>query len=219
LVEFFNLIEFFGVAALFGWLTYAGFMHEEEIPLGRNKAEAKRNRFTINNLFIIAFVLLAISYVTDYLLHHLTISQGMTITVSRDGMVLSTFFTFVAGVFVLALPIWYVQDLLRKGTTLSDIHPAPTNYTLRHCLFAVICSGFIWSLGQPSHIIYYTLLAAGSLPYIGAILGIAYWRKKRKKSEERKRKRLLLLSTVLYVLPFLVLAIAVAVFYSYPTIP
>jgi hypothetical protein len=109
LVEAFNLIEFFGVAALFGWLTFTVASDEVVERLGTNKAELIGKLNTIGDYFIISFVLYGIAALADYLFFHYTVF-GPNLTYFFAGL---TFVAFAFGTLVLAWPAIYVWRLQR----------------------------------------------------------------------------------------------------------
>jgi hypothetical protein len=140
LVEAFNLIEFFGVAALFGWFTFlvgtndmidrieSDRKEREERtkktktfwPFGKDakqvekekeeRQETRRKLNTINDYFIISFVFYAIAALSDYFFKHHTILGES----AEYGLASLTLVSFAAGTMVLALPVLYLL-LLDSG--------------------------------------------------------------------------------------------------------
>lgn len=121
LVEAFNLIEFFGVAALFGWLTFSVASDDvikrftakdDKKNKDDNKDEKNDLRDTLNTVgdyFIISFVLYGIAALADYLFFHYTVF-GSNLSYFFASL---TFVAFAFGTLVLAWPAIYVWRLQR----------------------------------------------------------------------------------------------------------
>ena len=113
LIDLFNLIEFFGFAAIFGWLAFAR-LNDEEITKIRTRphegkdtreerqARAKANLYALGNYFLIAFLCYSIAGISDYLYWHTHHQLGVFLT--QDVMFAVTLTSFFFATLILPVP-------------------------------------------------------------------------------------------------------------------
>jgi hypothetical protein len=118
LVEFFEVISFFGVAAFFAWLAYAPLQGQAMVNTTKDQEKAKRNLSIITEYFLISFILFAISAISDYVSHRPQFAFG------QEGLLrFNAADTFALGSLALFLPILYIRVIGRSGRDFADINP------------------------------------------------------------------------------------------------
>lgn len=179
MVTAFDIIQYFSVAALFGWLTFARLTDVElkRVPKQKRKI-AKKNLILINQFFIIAFLFFAISALADYVLHHLTISMGVEMLFRPTDVLVVLLVTFLTGMGMLIAPIAYIQAIGRLGKHLGSFELAPFGYTFGFLFLTTTTSLLMWTGATNSTPLFYLLLASGCVPYIGLYLALRYWYKR-----------------------------------------
>jgi hypothetical protein len=108
MVDFFDLVSFFGLAAFFAWLGYAPLRTQllKEVEPGKRE-KAKENLDRITDYFLIAFLSYSVAAVSDYVYHHrffnVATPEQRFFTMSVIGA------SFVLGLFNLFVPITYIR--------------------------------------------------------------------------------------------------------------
>jgi hypothetical protein len=211
LVEIFNLIEFFGVASLFGWFTFARLTDEEiEKIQGKKKQKVARNNLlAITNYFLISFAFYSVAGITDYLYHH----KGQPYAALMPEMVLfrATLVLFVLGTLVLVIPFAIVSSIPRFGRNLGDIHPAPFDYTVALFSFSAFMSITGWSqplYGPMADWAKLPTFISGFLPLAGLFVGLwYYWTGK---PEPKMNRKVVVVNFLVLILAPFWIAIAIA---------
>lgn len=121
LIEAVNLIEFFGAAALFGWLTYtvgiddllkrvndAEKMKAAKAKIAEPKLTQRETLDAINDYFILSFILYGASIIADYFKWHPTV-LGAGAVYGFAGL---TALAFALGTIVLMCPVAYLFCLI-----------------------------------------------------------------------------------------------------------
>lgn len=140
LVQFFDLITFFGVAAIFGWLGFASLHHSELKEIDAKKRErARRNLYVVNDYFLIAAIFFSLSACTDYGMHHPELLFPFT---GPNPDLAHAFLgpvsvTFGCGILMLIAPVWAIRSIGRKGRDLGDIYPPPFRMVMGIAMVAV----------------------------------------------------------------------------------
>ncbi|MGB9022875.1 MAG: hypothetical protein WCC94_05495 [Candidatus Bathyarchaeia archaeon] len=128
MVEFFDLISFFGVAAFFAWLGYAPLRAQllKEVETQKQK-QAKQTLDKITDYFFVSFLSFSVAAVSVYVEHH-----RLFITLAYDQRWILLFLmgsSSILGFFTLFVPIVYL-----RAKDLGDINPPPFMVT-----FGVVC--------------------------------------------------------------------------------
>ncbi len=192
LVEIFNLIEFLGVASLFGWFTFARLNYEEMDKIGAKKREtARRNLVAVSNYFLISFLFYSLAGIGDYLYHHGNHPYAQFFP--ADVLFRFTLEFFVIGTLVLVAPFVLVGSITRFGRDLGDIHPAPFDYTLSLFMVTAVTSLVAWTTPifvatvMPIWLIETSYFVSGFIPFVGLYIGLRYfWKDGLKPSMNRK---------------------------------
>lgn len=136
MVEFFDLISFFGVAAFFAWLAYVPLQSRvlEDLPASEKakitpeKVEkTKRNFHRITDYFFLSFLSFCVAAVSDYVFHHRFLVSVAYAHAWVPFFVLGT--TSVFGLSTLLVPMIYVRMVGRGGRGLGDIDLPPVMVT------------------------------------------------------------------------------------------
>jgi lysylphosphatidylglycerol synthetase-like protein (DUF2156 family) len=134
MVDLFDLVSFFGLAAFFAWLGYAPLrtqLLKEVEPEKREKA--KENLDTITDYFLIAFLSFSVAAVSDYVYHHrffnVATHEQWFLTICVIGA------SFVLGLFNLFVPITYI-----RARNLGNISLPPFMVTFQTALLTAIAT-------------------------------------------------------------------------------
>jgi hypothetical protein len=133
LVAFVDLITFFGLASFFAWLAYAPLQREllKDFEGTDFFDKARKNFYTINDYFLVSFLLYAAAIVVDYLVHTKTIAGLWGNPVygwSSLYFIIGT--CFVAGLLSLAAPMWYMRAVGKGDMDLATDRLHGFGYTL-----------------------------------------------------------------------------------------
>lgn len=174
MVEIFNLIEFFGVAALFGWFSFAR-LNEEEIekfkPAKRKKI-ARANLHAVTNYFLLSFLFYSIAGITDYLYHHTSNPYAEIIT--KDLFFRATLECFVIGTIILVAPFAIVRNIGKFGPDIGSLRLPPFNTTIAFVLVSALSSIITLSFPTQGTAKDLVLLFA-AFPFIGLYVALRYW--------------------------------------------
>jgi hypothetical protein len=192
LIDLFNLIEFFGFAAIFGWLTFARLNDEEikklrkvpnEIKEAKEEREsrARTNLYALGNLFLISFLFYSVAAIADYLFWHM--SNPLNGFLTKPLMFSVTLTSFVIATLVLPVPFVIVASIPRLGRDIGDLRLAPFDVTLALCVLAALSNIYAWNphlngSTLPHNIaltISWTYFFVGFAPYLVLYLGLRYY--------------------------------------------
>lgn len=200
MVEFFDLISFFGVAALFAWLAYAP-LRTQRLSEGelKKQGKAKENLDKITDYFLISFLSYSVAAVSDYVYHH-----RIFIVLAYNQRWVPLFIigtSFVLGLFNLFVPIIYLRN-----RNLGDIDLPPFAITFYFAVFTAAATA-MWVIdlviamtfvGQVLSVL------SGLMVYVGATRGIKHWRDWRDRRLRSFLNNALMMSPVLVVFLLLI---------------
>lgn len=178
MVEAFDLIEFFAVASLFGWLTFSGLTETEREKKAAKrdkeneleKENAKRNLNTIRGYFFISFIFYAMSASSDYFFHHPSL---LGVIFPSYTFAVGTIVSFVFGTTILVLPLIVIQ--LVGWERLGSTHVPPIDYVLGFSLPAVVSTTLVLSIFTSSWAVRAILVSSGFFPYLGLYFAWKYY--------------------------------------------
>ncbi len=181
MVTAFDIIQYFSVAALFGWLTFS-YMTEtnlRDIPKRKRKI-AKENLIIINQLFILSFLFFALAAISDYLLHHLTISGGVELLVHYNEAIVWLAVSFLTGLGLLIAPIAYILAVGKSGKHLGSFELPRLVFIFGFLLMATASTGLMWTTVTFSTNLFLLFFASGFVPYCGLGLALRFWKQSHK---------------------------------------
>lgn len=158
MVEAFNLIEFFGVAALLGWFTFSVAI-EDLLRRFKRKRGMREKLIRINDYFAISFGFYAIAGMADYFFWHETVFGR------QYDFAALTVVAFACGTLVLTWPVLYLQLLQRRAT----IFVQKMNYALVLCV-ATVANIMLLVLMLPDSPVARTTVIFTSLPTVLGLL-------------------------------------------------
>ena len=179
MVQFFDLITFFGVASFFAWLAFARLSDGDISRLVWWKQQIGRdNLCIINDYFLVSFVFWCITAVADYAYHCPKLPIANTTILNHNLVLLVLVGIFsLFGLFTIVHPMIYIRQIGKGANDISTIKPAPVADAIATWFLSSICAlalVFMAAYGDPSAKTV-EVLSSVLLAY-GTYLSLVYWK-------------------------------------------